>query len=315
MLSDAVSRHLSVFDRGVRSYRATDGLANDDPGRHLLITRSKLVGDGRRLAELALLSEACRESVSRVAQKPGVLPSFASIRASAATLRLAQSQEAGDNSEKQLEVAIQAKAAAEGQAAEAFDLATQEEQLRREAQEERDQERGRAIALSSRIRELEGMLKTQVEAARSGVPTPVDYDTIPEWVNKQFSGRLRLHGRAFRALKSAQYEDVNLVCHLLELLAVPYVNAKRGEEGEWAKFNNGLTDKGVDLSRSISESRAGEQGKEYFVRVRDRDTLLEWHLKRGTSRSEQRDLRIYFFWDEEDGEVVVGWLPSHLAGC
>ena len=68
----------------------------------------------------------------------------------------------------------------------------------------------------------------------------------------------------------------------------------------------------MEISKSISETRAGEQGDEYFVRYRGRREFLGWHLKKGTSRDASRDLRIYFFWDEEDEEVVIGYLPGHL---
>jgi hypothetical protein len=62
----------------------------------------------------------------------------------------------------------------------------------------------------------------------------------------------------------------------------------------------------------ISGSRAGEQGDEYFVPYRGRKRFLEWHLKKGNSRDPRRDLRIYFFWDEEDEEIVLGYLTGHL---
>ena len=39
---------------------------------------------------------------------------------------------------------------------------------------------------------------------------------------------------------------------------------------------------------------------------------LEWHLEKGGGRDERYFLRIYFFWDEESEQVVVGWIPSHL---
>lgn len=35
-------------------------------------------------------------------------------------------------------------------------------------------------------------------------------------------------------------------------------------------------------------------------------------LEKGPSRNAARNLRIYFFWDEEDAEIVVGYLPGHL---
>jgi hypothetical protein len=37
------------------------------------------------------------------------------------------------------------------------------------------------------------------------------------------------------------------------------------------------------------------------------------HLKPGrNTRDPTRCLRIYFFWDDEEEQAVVGWLPGHL---
>ena len=73
----------------------------------------------------------------------------------------------------------------------------------------------------------------------------------------------------------------------------------------WKRFENNLRSHGIEHSRSISETRAGEQGEEYYIRYKGRREFLEWHLKKGTSRDGARDLRIYFFWDGEDEEIVI----------
>jgi hypothetical protein len=96
------------------------------------------------------------------------------------------------------------------------------------------------------------------------------------------------------------------------MIAIHYANGKRGNREAWDRFQDGIKHCGVEYSRSISETRAGEQGEEYFVRYKGRREFLEWHLKKGNSRDTRRDLRIYFFWDEEDEEAIIGYLPSHL---
>ncbi len=121
-----------------------------------------------------------------------------------------------------------------------------------------------------------------------------------------------LHSRALRGLKDAAFSDLALVCNLLQLLALEYVDSKRGDRDAWKRFEDGIKSYGVDFSRSISETRAGEQGVEYFLRYRGRREFFEWHLKKGSSRDAGRDLRIYLFWDAEDEEVVIGFLPGHL---
>jgi hypothetical protein len=160
------------------------------------------------------------------------------------------------------------------------------------------------MTLDNRLQEL---AVDRVTAER-----PVSYEDIPQWVTSEFASRMRLHSRALRGLKNAEYEDIGLVCDLLELLALSYVDSKRGVPNAWQSFEEGLTSHGVDLSKSISETRAGQHGEEYFVRNRNQNEFLEWHLKKGASRNPKNSLRIYFFWDEEDAEVIVGYLPGHL---
>ena len=36
------------------------------------------------------------------------------------------------------------------------------------------------------------------------------------------------------------------------------------------------------------------------------------HIRKGRDHDARHCLAIYFFWDEETRQVVVGWLPSHL---
>ena len=62
----------------------------------------------------------------------------------------------------------------------------------------------------------------------------------------------------------------------------------------------------------MSEVQAGQEGNEYYVAYQGRRILMARHLKKGNSRDERYCLRIYFFWDDEDEQVVVGSLPGHL---
>jgi len=68
-------------------------------------------------------------------------------------------------------------------------------------------------------------------------------------------------------------------------------------------------------SGSITPSRAGEQGETYFVRWpvgTEKLAFLAHHLREGVDKDERLTLAIYFFWEEDTEQVIVGWLPSHL---
>ena len=79
---------------------------------------------------------------------------------------------------------------------------------------------------------------------------------------------MKLHARALRGLRDAVFDDIGMVCKLLELLAIDYVDSKRGDREAWRRFEDGIRALGADISKSISETRVGEQGEEYYVRYK-----------------------------------------------
>jgi hypothetical protein len=44
-----------------------------------------------------------------------------------------------------------------------------------------------------------------------------------------------------------------------------------------------------------------------------RKRLLKKHLKGSNVRDPRFGFRLYYFWDHEDEQVIVGWLPTHLT--
>ncbi len=148
-------------------------------------------------------------------------------------------------------------------------------------------------------------------------PIPDNYDDLPEWVDKHLAGRVVLHPRAVRGLKKAAFEDVELVYRSLLLLASEYRNLSLGLAHADSLLQQRLQELGLRCDGSISKERAGEEGDTYFVRFpaysdSGPKQFLEWHLRKGTTKEDRYCLAIYFFWDVDTQQVVVGWLPSHL---
>ncbi len=144
---------------------------------------------------------------------------------------------------------------------------------------------------------------------------PDGYDDLPDWVSRYLSGKLILHPRALQGIKGAVYESVETVCETLLLLGSQYRAMKLGT-GSREDFVGAVDRLQLRYGKSISEIRAGEQGSTYYVKypVDSATTrFLEMHLRSGgNSRDPHRCLAVYFFWDEDSEQVVVGWLPSHL---
>jgi hypothetical protein len=153
------------------------------------------------------------------------------------------------------------------------------------------------------------------KSADAAIAIPTNYDDMPEWVEVQLAGRLVFHPRALQGVKKAKYEDIGLVYKCLLLLAGEYRNMRLGLDGAKKGWEDGLGRLELRFDKSISKERAGEQGDTYFVRYplgANQRQFLELHLRKGTTKDDRYCLGIYFFYDEDSNQVVVGSLPSHL---
>jgi hypothetical protein len=136
-------------------------------------------------------------------------------------------------------------------------------------------------------------------------------DRLAAWADANID-RVVVLPRALGEAKKSTYENPDLIHQALELLAVTYTGVKANKVRREA-LKEGALRLGLFIGGSVDPSRAGMEGDEYFVNFVGRRRFLDQHLGRGTSRDPRYAMRIYFFFDEESGRVVVGWLPSHLS--
>ena len=126
--------------------------------------------------------------------------------------------------------------------------------------------------------------------------------------------------RAVTGLKDAAYENPRHIYQAMLLLAGEYRamriatdsdDRKPRQTYEQARDRLHLRD-----GPSIDEALAGQYGDTYYVYYpvgTEQRQFLDMHLRcGGNTRDPRRCLAIYFFWDDETQQVVVGWLPSHL---
>jgi len=189
-------------------------------------------------------------------------------------------------------------------------------ELGTQAETDRDYYRAENESLRWQVESLRARLAEKTgEDPDMSIEIPQDYEDLPDWVRKNLTGRLILHPRAIRAVRDACYENVELVYRSLLLLANEYRNMKLGYDSAKEAFDRQVDTLKIECSRSISPERAGEQGDTYLVQYPSHTTnrqFLEMHIRKGRDHDARHCLAIYFFWDEETGQVVVGWLPSHL---
>lgn len=147
-------------------------------------------------------------------------------------------------------------------------------------------------------------------------PIPSTLDNFEKWVDDKHAGKVFLHPRAVNAIKKSKYHNAEHIYSAINFLGDEYWEMRTSSiDGASERCRARLQELGLELQPSISSSRAGEQGDEYFVTYppgTKTKCLLEQHLKKGSDREERFCLRVYFFWDDKLKRVVVGWLPSHL---
>ena len=106
-----------------------------------------------------------------------------------------------------------------------------------------------------------------------------------------------------------------MVYRALLILANEYRDSRMGTGTDKA-FREARAQYGMDFSGSIDKCRAGQEAEAYYVNYpigTSQRVFLQFHLERGNRHEDRYCMRIYFFWDDDTNQVVVGWLPSHLS--
>lgn len=146
---------------------------------------------------------------------------------------------------------------------------------------------------------------------------PDTLDEIEEWCNQYLPQKLALSGKAKRAIKDSQFEDIGLIYNALLVYANEYREMRMRDSGD-AEIRNkyfkrleglGLEDCGIP----ISETRRGERENVYSFEYEGQTYPMEHHIGRGGGNFDPRHcLRIYSYWDTESNRVLIGSLPEHL---
>ena len=317
-LSDRVGKEFSVYRQAVRTYRPGFDPGKDELFSHPLGLPGRITewqGGGPAAYERLLISQALIRTVSDQ-ELERRLPPFMEVRRIATELRRDAAKEEGSSDADLLELAEleieELKDSFEFMEKEYDGLLSMAEQERNQAQEAAQQARVRNIHLLHRVESLETQLKAAGQSTTPKIPN--NLDRFEDWCEKNLSGAVALHNRAFRGVEKSEYEDVFLIYRSLLVLRDYYVPMRRegGIEKKQA-FENACRKLGLDEQPTFHGTRYGEQGETYFVRYGGRRVLLDRHLKKGTAHNDNRRcFRLYFFWDDEEEHVVIGWLPSHL---
>jgi len=300
-LTERFGKFRSVFGGAVRAYMPGFD-ETDDPFTHRLVLADQIgaAGGGARCARW-MRQLAATDSIRRAKLGSDVL-AFSDIRSASLEARQRTLESEGASDADQLEAA---KAR----------LATLEKDVERQRSEqeyyveEYEKERQRAdfadrqaqIA-AYRIQELTRLLKDKGDDPDQEVPTPKSWDELPDWCDQYLSGRLVLTPAARRAVKSPEFEDVELVARCLLWLAGT-CRDQRAQGGEG-------TLRDVQLEEGIRNAHCG--GDTYDFDWSGRSFAADWHIKNGgNTRDPSRCLRIYYCFDEQTQQIIVSDLPAH----
>lgn len=308
ILTEQLGREFSVWKGAIRTYYPGFDPQVDEVTQHPPATREWLearFGGLDRFYDVLVSSFAAQ--TIRDARLEEKLPPFGAVKQANLQKQIANLSGASKKKTEREQLLEQNNALLKQQIqekTEEFNLADAEV---KQTEAERDQYRSQLTALRGKIDSLEQRLaKSALQ-----IDYPVSFDLLDEWALKHLAGRLILLNRAVRAARKSPFNEPQIVYKCLDRLARAYVDARRGG----APVEDLFSDLGVHLERTGDPVRLSQWKEEYFVPHRAKSEFLAWHLKRGSDKNEANTLRIYFFYDEDDEQVIVGHLPGHLSNA
>lgn len=317
-LTDQLGKQFSVFHQAVRTYRPRLDVNEDAPTEHPIALPGSIEerADGGAMAfKRFLVERALRDTVVGV-DIYQQLPSFADVHAQALKQKRTKASATGASDKELLGLAIEEndslRRKLEGEKKTYDGLLQSAEEDRIQIEKERDEARSSYRALQGRLMHLEVAL--HATGRQENTPIPDSFEGLEEWCTSYLPGRVYVVPRAFRAAKKSAFENSELAYKALLILRDFYVPMRRegGREKRLA-YEQALAQSGLEDAQSFSGPRAGEQGDEYRVMYNGRPRYLDRHIKGSSSREERFGFRLYFFWDEDSQEVVVGSFPTHLS--
>lgn len=312
-LAIRIGKELAVINRAVRTYNPGFDTSASLISEHPLATTKAIEawGDGRGESFLDFLVQQTLRPVRSREELEREHPSFTQVkRASMEQARL-RAQAAGQVDAGLVELFQQEVTAAKQQAKESFDLAITADEERAQAIADLSQLKANYAALRNR---LDGLLKQKDAAAVGPAPIPTNLSDLDDWADEHLAGEVFLHDRAKKETRNSAFKNADLIYRSLLVLRDYYVPMRR--EGGLAlkeSFEIELAALGLENTRCFGQTnKAKSFGGDYFVQFGGEKRELDWHLKGSNSRNEQHSFRLYYFWDDETSQVVVGHMPSHL---
>ena len=314
-LTDEFGKEFSVFNGAVRNYRPNFNPEVDEPHQHPFATSRRIrTWDGGPSAYANFLAGSILKDTVKRSDADSDPPSFAQLRRLAAERRIRRARETNATMSERLELAE----------TRIVELHSEREEMEetfegvlKSTEEERDEARAKAETAIQRARNLRARLEMLEAALRQGAgpkepEIPNVLNGFEKWCDRHLAGFVEVLPRAKNAAKKSLYQDPSFLYKSLLLLRDYYVPMRRFGSGRVDAYKQACLNLNIEEARTLGGTGYGEHGDMYRVRFAGQPRLLDRHLKKGSARDARRCFRLYFFWDEDSEQAVVGWLPAHL---
>lgn len=154
-----------------------------------------------------------------------------------------------------------------------------------------------------------------IDSSQDQTYYPDNWDELELWVDEYGEGRLVLHEKALKAVKSSPFKDIPFAYKALEYLVRYFVPMKQRAPDDEAPFQAEIKAlKELGLEREpVGEALNNHRYKQSYRRLHEGKIIwLDDHLKWGGGFDPATLFRLYFHYDETSGKVIVGHLTTHL---
>jgi len=302
LLTERFGKQRSVFGGAVRAYMP--GFNEDaNPYDHRLVIADLIrVPGGAEQSIRWLRSLAAIESIKRTRLGHDVR-AFSSVKKAKleSTAEDLEKQGAGDSA-KLVTANERLKALQESlEEAERWEKVLSDEHAREEQRAQAAEEQLRAS--SFRIQALMDQLQSQGPDREAGsTPSPKTWGQLTAWCDTELAGMVSLAPSARKGIKSADFEDLELVVRCIRWLAA--------DCRQWRINGGDGSLRELVIEDGIRNSPCG--GDEYDTDWQGRRYTADWHIKNGgNTRDPKRCLRIYYFWEPNSQQIVITDMPAH----
>ena len=169
--------------------------------------------------------------------------------------------------------------------------------------------------LEHRVSDLESSLsacKEGTEKEEDLTPTITSTaDAVTEFQKMYPGSNIVFMPRAERMAKNNCYQNPEQIFRAFEWLATRYSDLRMGNGESEPLEESCKTNTGMEYCATQPEATMSRFREDYRIDWGNKKVFLEEHLKKGTSREESKTIRIAFFYDKANEQVVVGYIGQH----